>query len=87
MKKFYKVLEDFPASFDQTSDNINNMRGLAPQTYRSPEVDEEESKTENIQIKDAIKQIIEGLENRETLDKNGVQKIVSMLKGVLNKIH
>lgn len=86
MKKFYKVLEDFPASFDQTSDNPNNMRGLTPQTYRSPQVDEEEYYGEDGQIKDGLTKAIEALKGKETLDKSEIQKLKSMLEHILNKI-
>lgn len=86
MKKFYKILEDFPARFDQTSDNANNMRGLAPETYRSPQVDEEEMKSETMHLKDAIKKVIEGLEGKESLDKNEITNVLSMLRSINNKI-
>ena len=87
MKKFYKILEDFPASYDQTSDNSNNMRGLTPQTYRSPQVDEEEQcKPENLQMKDGLKKIAEFLKTKETLNKTEISKLTSMVEHILNKI-
>ena len=86
MKRFYKVLEDFPASFDQTSDNANNMRGLTPHTYRSPQVDEEEYYGEDGQIKDGLTKAIEALKGKEMLDKSEIQKLTSMLEHILNKI-
>ena len=86
MRKFYKVLEDFPASFDQTHDHSNNMRGLTPQTYRSPQVDEEEYHGKDGQMKDSLNKIIDALENKETLNKIEIIKIKSMLEQICKKI-
>lgn len=93
MKRFYKLLQDGGGGYDQTFDGPNanhgglpGTSGLTPAPYRSFQADEEELKSPNGKSKAEIREVIEGLKGRESLDKTDISKLCSTLDQIIKKI-
>lgn len=85
-------MEDYPASYDQTTDNANNLRGglpgtdgITPYNYRSPQVDEEEFSGEHGKMKGALREIIDSIQNKETIGRAEINKIASHLEQIIKQ--
>ncbi len=94
MKKFYGLLKEYEGgSYDQTNDGPNANKaglpgsgGITPAPYRSFQADEEELNTPNGKMKGDLKRLLDGLRDKDQLDKNGLTRLCTSLEQIIAKI-